>query len=415
MATADRGDLLDHRQRDLRPRSVQPSRAGFGGLALRPGHRPRSPVHPPRGLQSENAPQAFLRQPCSCVTTIFHKPRMSVRAAALTGCRRNWRVGEPIRPLSPGDSRISGTLNTSKSVSSTVITRSRRCVFVVVLAAYLALLLSASPHTTGDEPHYLLIAESMFHDRDISMANNYDNVSQLQSVYPDAGRLDTGGHAGVYSAGGPTVPVHNVGLPALLTTVIALGQGWFAARLLMVFLSALVAPLMLIILDRIFPARPAVAVVAVLATSLTAPLVFYSNQIYPDVPGALLVTVAVCCIVAGRNKAWALVVSACAAALLPWFHVRLSILAAAIALALVIRATRPTEVRVPGSQDPERLTAGRLLTSRAKRLRLIGVFAPLLISAMMAALLNEKLYGSPLPEAVLQIAALPTPAFIQHR
>jgi len=211
-------------------------------------------------------------------------------------------------------------------------------VAAITAAVGLAILVEARPTPTGDEPHYLLIAQSIALDGDIDLANDYADPERVAAAYPGNTVLDPVTHAGVYRDGGPTVPIHAVGLPLVLAPVYALGQGWIAARVLMVLISALTAGLAYLVVDRLVPRRPVLSALSVLAVSLTVPGIAFANQIYPEIPAALVLTAASFCLVRGRPTLPWLVAASVLGALAPWIHLRFAILVLPIGLAVVGRA-----------------------------------------------------------------------------
>ena len=69
--------------------------------------------------------------------------------------------------------------------------------FVVAFAAYLVVYEVAKPDTTGDEPHYLLVAESIAIDGDVDLRNDYasrERTLRVVNVFP----LDYNVQAAVY-------------------------------------------------------------------------------------------------------------------------------------------------------------------------------------------------------------------------
>ena len=267
----------------------------------------------------------------------------------------------------------------------------------------LTILLQARPTPTGDEPHYLLIAQSIALDGDIDLTNDYADPVRVGAAYPGETELDPLTHAGVYREGGPTVPIHAIGLPLVLAPVYALGQGWVAARVLMVLISAVTAGLAYLVVDRLLPRRPVIAALSVLAVSLTMPGIAFSNQIYPEIPAALLLTAATFCLVRGRpTLPWLLAASVLAAAT-PWIHLRFAILVLPLALAIVARAL--------GAPFPDGWTGWRRALAQAVRARwgrVLVVVAPLVLSAAGILVNNQVLYGSPGVNAAYRPDVFPT-------
>ena len=110
--------------------------------------------------------------------------------------------------------------------------------FALAFAVYLLVFLEMRPlDATGDEPHYLITAESIAYDLDVDLRNDYassERVLRVVNVFP------LGPHAAVYKESGELRPFRGVGLPALLAPGVGLG-GLTGARLVMVLIAALLA------------------------------------------------------------------------------------------------------------------------------------------------------------------------------
>jgi hypothetical protein len=189
--------------------------------------------------------------------------------------------------------------------------------FAAAFAIYLFVFLEMRPDTTGDEPHYLITAESIAYDRDVDLTNDYasrERVLRVVNIFP----LD--GHAAVYKESGELRPYRGVGLPAVLAPAVALG-GLTGARLVMVLIAALLADQLYRLL-RDLRLRRRYRVLAWAAAVFCLPVLVFTSQIYPELPGALLVVVALRVMVVGASRAAALALGSSAAAALVWLHVR---------------------------------------------------------------------------------------------
>ena len=188
----------------------------------------------------------------------------------------------------------------------------------------------------GDEPHYLVIAQSLWRDGDLRIENNHQRGDYLEyfggDLRPDY--LKRGADGQIYS-------IHLPGVPAIIAPLLALG-GYGLVKFFLALVSAAGAA---------FAWRAAYAVTGHAAAAwfgwagaaLAAPVIFLSFTVYPDGPGAAVVMFAFAMVAALRRRAsrpgwwWALAGSL--PALLPWFHPRFSVLAAALGLVLAGRAT----------------------------------------------------------------------------
>src|SRR5262245_17358981 len=111
--------------------------------------------------------------------------------------------------------------------------------FALALAVYTAAFLVMRPATTGDEPHYLIAAQSIAYDGDLDLLNDY--LSRDRTLRADDGfPLSAATGAADYRDSGQLRPVRGIGFSTLLTPAVWLG-GQNGARLLMILISALVA------------------------------------------------------------------------------------------------------------------------------------------------------------------------------
>lgn len=169
-------------------------------------------------------------------------------------------------------------------------------------------------HTTADEPQYLMTATSLGEDLSLDVsdereAGRYREYHEVglplqEEIRPDGSRISP----------------HDPLLPALLALPMRAG-GWVAAKLTLAVLAGVLAALMLWTAVRRFAAPVPVALLAVLTFSLAAPLAVYGTQVYPELPAALAVTVAIAALTGplGRAGLLALVISTVA---LPWLSVK---------------------------------------------------------------------------------------------
>ncbi|MBI3974513.1 MAG: hypothetical protein HY332_24815 [Chloroflexi bacterium] len=189
---------------------------------------------------------------------------------------------------------------------------------------------------TGDEPHYLIIATSLWRDHDLDILNNYRD-KDYHPFYPyhlgDA-RDPEDMHA-LYGRGGRLYSKHGLGLPVLLLPVFGPG-GHGPARVFMMALTALLAVQTYLLALQATGKRVA-SLVAWAAVAFSAPLLLYADQFYPEVPGALLLVAGLRAVLAVRPTAGNAAVLGAAIGLLPWFHLRYVPLAAILALTALVR------------------------------------------------------------------------------
>jgi hypothetical protein len=161
---------------------------------------------------------------------------------------------------------------------------------------------------SGDEPHYLMVAESLLRDGDLDVANNY--------AHNDGRRFGHDGlpmelHA-VRSRTGEVRSIHSIGLPIALLPVYALAQqvasvtsepmlkrfrmdrGLFAYSLVSLFLIALTScGLTLLATGLTTVTTPGRAAALTIAIGVSPPVVSHAFLVFPEV-AALFVT---CCVV----------------------------------------------------------------------------------------------------------------------
>jgi hypothetical protein len=194
---------------------------------------------------------------------------------------------------------------------------------------------SHAAQTTGDEPHYLLSALSLGQDGNLDVRDEVARRAYLP--FHEADILTQAEDRG----DGRLIEPHDPLLPVILAIPMVLG-GWVLAKLVLAAFAAALAAVMLGTAVRrlAVPLRPATAVVAVLCA--TAPLAVYGSEVYPELPAALAVAVALAALMGplGRGGLWALGLAVVA---LPWLSVKytpVALLLAAIGLWLLWRSGR---------------------------------------------------------------------------
>jgi hypothetical protein len=217
------------------------------------------------------------------------------------------------------------------------------------LAGTIALVLFTSAYASvrsilpgGDEPHYLVIAESLRRDGDLAIDDNHERGDYLAffrgGLAPDY--LRRGVDNRIYSIHAPGLPV--LLLPAYaafgyagVIAVLLIGSAWGAALLWR--------------LVRDVTADAGAAWFAWAAAVLASPVLFHTFTVFPDgVAGiAALVGVRGLAEIAGARHdrdpsapaSWTtFVTSGTALAVLPWLHTRAAVMAAAFGLAIAATA-----------------------------------------------------------------------------
>ena len=260
-------------------------------------------------------------------------------------------------------------------VLASVVRDPRRAPKVAAIAASLLFLTGAyqvfPQLPAGDEPHYLVIAESLLTDHDLKVENNYRR-GDYHAYFRDNLRPDylrRGQNGEIYS-------IHAPGLPALIAPIFAL-FGYPGVLALLAIVSGCATGLAWIAAWRVTD-DVAAAWFGWAGTALSMPFFFQSFVVYPEAPAAAVVIVAVLTLLDGADAsvsrlAW----TGVALALLPWMHLRLALLAGAFGLVIAVR-------QLDASQWPRRVAA------------LLAVPA---ISAVCWLVFFYVIYGTPDPRA----------------
>jgi hypothetical protein len=175
----------------------------------------------------------------------------------------------------------------------------------------------------GDEPHYLMVADSILRDGDLSLEQDY-----AQGRYRAFHDAPLAPHYRVRGRGGAIYSLHAVGLSVLILPAWALA-GYAGVTVLMALLAALVA-LEVREWVRETTGREGLAEAAGWVAALSPPLVHYAGLVFTEVPAALLLSYG---LRRGRDPALGrggAVAVGLAAAALPWLNVRYAPLAVVV-------------------------------------------------------------------------------------
>lgn len=173
----------------------------------------------------------------------------------------------------------------------------------------------------GDEPHYLLIAESLLRDGDVDLNNQF--AERAFSRFTSA---DLKPHTAPRSPQGTLYAVHTPGLSALVAPGYALG-GYAGARAVVSAVLAISVALIYFVVKSMF--GPSAAGFAFLVATFASPLPIYANSLFPDSIAPLPVAATLAFLVSPSTASLAL--SSGSIAVLPWLHPRFIPLAALLA------------------------------------------------------------------------------------
>jgi hypothetical protein len=210
---------------------------------------------------------------------------------------------------------------------------------VAVLAAACGIGVRATDraHAAVDEPQYLLTALSLAEDGNLDISDEL--ADGRWRAFADAEPpVQT-----QVLRGGRQLSPHDVLLPLLLALPVGIG-GWIAAKMTLALLAGILAALVLWVAVRRLAVPPRIAVPGVAVAFASAPLAVYGQQVYPELPAALAVTVAVAALL-GPARRGGLMTLALAVTALPWLGAKYAPVAAVLAGLALYRLARARRLR----------------------------------------------------------------------
>ena len=192
----------------------------------------------------------------------------------------------------------------------------------------------------GDEPHYLVITQSLLHDGDLRIENNHRR-GDYRAYF--AGELPP--HFIRHGRDGEIYSIHAPGLPVLIAPAFALA-GYHGTVVLLVVLAALASALAWH-LAWLVTGRTDAAWFGWATVTLSATCIFHTFTVYPDGPGAALVLTGIWGLlrtdrerVTGATGVRPWLLHGAALAALPWLHTRFAILAGSLGALMLWRLAR---------------------------------------------------------------------------
>jgi hypothetical protein len=195
------------------------------------------------------------------------------------------------------------------------------------LFAAVGLHYTASLRVTGDEPHYLIMAQSLAREGDLDLRDNYAREDWREYT---PGPLVP--HYGEPRPDGRPWPAHSPGLPLLLAPVYALG----GRRACVVVLALAAAGLTALLRRLAVPEGPAASTWAWLA-GLGPPLLYYSFHVYTEGVSALALAGSMVLLLEGAATPAVAVAAALLASALPWLHLKMAPAAVALGVVALVR------------------------------------------------------------------------------
>jgi hypothetical protein len=223
----------------------------------------------------------------------------------------------------------------------------------------------------GDEPHYLVVAQSLWRDGDLKIENNHTRGDYREYFVRDALKPDflrRGVNGEIYS-------IHPVGMPVLMAPVYALGGYWAVVAALILSAAAAAALVWRFVAQA--TSAPGAATFAWAAIALTAPFLYNTFTVYPEILAALAVVVAYTRAAGGDEwprgtVRWAIVGACCGA--LPWLSTKYAPMSAVLVAIALTRA-------------------------RVARAVVVAVLAPYLVFLAAWLYFFYAIWGIPLPMA----------------
>jgi hypothetical protein len=213
---------------------------------------------------------------------------------------------------------------------------------VILFSGVRSFLISSDPRDprvhyllTGDEPSYLLMAHSLVFDGDLDVSNNRQDTRYFsrhlllgseQFGFNFYNRIAQGRLTGKEKDWGERQYfINRPGLPLLIAP--AYWAGFLAdkrIRFSVLVWMNLIAAFFILVLFFLGKAVAGwvPAGIAAFYVAASPPILFYSNQIYPEVPAALCLTGALWGLIQAERR-WEILFTGLAVAGLPWFHERL--------------------------------------------------------------------------------------------
>ncbi len=233
---------------------------------------------------------------------------------------------------------------------------------VLSFIACLAVRFAATGAPGGDEPHYLVIVQSMLNDGDLAVANNYRQMDYLPYW---GGRLLP--HVSSPEIAGGLYSVHAPGVPALIAPAFYAAGYWGVVACV----AALVAIASAYVwkASYVFTGDAGAAWFGWATVALTAPVLLHGTLIYPDpVAGAPLAVGMYALLIArertrdarrtaasvpspSRRSTWIWASAGVAIGLLPWLHTRLALAAFCLGCVLLLRLAGAMRTGADGWQS----------------------------------------------------------------
>ena len=230
---------------------------------------------------------------------------------------------------------------------------------------------------SGDEPHYLVIAQSLWRDGDLKIENNHARGDYREYYAEDLEPhyLTRGADAEIYS-------IHPIGISVILAPVYALG-GYRGTVWFLIALGAVATTIAWRWTVATLNA-PGAATFAWASIALSAPFMFNTFTVYPEIAAAVAVMIAFAITQpssAGQSGVARWIIAGVAIGSLPWLSTKYAPMSAALLLVVLFRL---------GKNEPA------TFLRNAKIRAVVGIYA-ISLAAWFA--FFYAIWGTPLPMA----------------
>lgn len=184
---------------------------------------------------------------------------------------------------------------------------------------------------TGDEPHYLVISQTLvlYHSLNVTLDYSHNDYKVFY-----AGPLGPAQHTSL-NKWGQLLPLHSIGAPVLWLIPFAIA-GRAGTLLFMACLSVFIIINIYLLLVSL-GIRRNYAFFTSLIMALASPIWIYSHHNFVEPVAALFCIYIVQVIFKERPRAWDLVGSSLALGILPWIHIRFALFEVVLACFLLAR------------------------------------------------------------------------------
>lgn len=190
----------------------------------------------------------------------------------------------------------------------------------------------------GDEPHYLIITQSLLKDHDLRIENNHRNGdyhAYFAGELPKPDYRRRGRNGEIYS-------IHAPGLPALVAPAFAVAG--YPGVVVFLILLASAGTALAWWLTYLVTGRSDAAWFGWAATTLSVSTIFHSFTVYPDGPGGVLTLIGMWALLrteqerkTGDERIGPWWLHGAALALLPWIHTRFALIAGSLGALIILR------------------------------------------------------------------------------